>query len=108
MTALRFLIPRSVADALAIEQIGPRVRAANVQNPRLEYNTKNPGGQVRLICARPTADFILREIRALAERAAGKGGGQLLVDCAMAIANVERAIVESQEPARGDGSSTSQ
>lgn len=104
MTAVQFLIPRSVADALPIDEIKPRARAAGLERASLEYNAKDARGQLRVTCSRVMADFLLEQLRALAERPQkGVPDPRWPIDCATAIRALGEAIATSLQRGTATG-----
>jgi hypothetical protein len=90
---IQFYIPRAAADALPIEQIGARARAAGVERPRLEYSTMGVRpGTIRITWRTPMALFLGDELRVLAGKAEAKDDAELLKHCVAAVATVMGAI----------------
>jgi hypothetical protein len=76
---VQFRISRDVAEAVRLETVNERARAAGVPDPRLEYSTKDVrGGGYRITCRVPMVVFLNEQIAALMEKAEG----QLVIDLA--------------------------
>lgn len=92
MSSLQFLIPKSVANALPIEDVAAKARAALIDRPRLEYNERHAGGQVRITCQPAMARFLIDLVRGVAGRAGAKGETELVIACGQAIHAAMTAI----------------
>jgi len=101
MTSIQFLIPQKVADALPIGEVAARSRAAGLDFGGVEYAMDNARGSVRVTCSRQMGVFLIEDLKSLADSDAQKGGGQLLIEIAVAINAVSTAI---QKKPKANGS----
>jgi hypothetical protein len=98
---IRFAIPTEVARALPVWDLSARARIDGELGPRLEYfEYRYPRREVVLTCAAPMAHFVLRELHALADRAAMQDEISLAAATASAISAAQRAIAAPQEGRR--------
>ncbi len=90
---IRFAIPTVVARALPVWELSARARVDGDLGARLEYfEYRYPRREVVLTCAAPMAHFVLRELRALADRDSTQDRKGLAMATTMAIAAAEQAI----------------
>jgi hypothetical protein len=95
-SVVQFRISRAVADAVHVDTLNERARAAGVAD-RLEYNAKDVrGGGYRITCGRAMAVFIIEEIKRLIAIAEGP----LVLDCGEGVMAALKAL-EPPEKDRG-------
>ena len=113
MATVQCYLPRPAADAVQIDQIRARARAADVPNASLEYSYYRAQGRCRVTCQQPVAEFLAGELRlaiakskTVGERTACEEGLAALLG-AMATADTPGLgfgpIRMGDSPERGDG-----
>lgn len=71
-TTMHFVVPRRALEAIDVEEIAERAKAAGLPRHRFEQNTRGARpGMVRITCQRLLAPFIIEAFRDLASRAEG-------------------------------------
>ena len=98
---IRFAIPTVVARALPVWDLSARARIEGELTPRLEYfEYRYPRREVVLTCAVPMAHFVLRQLRALADRATIENEFSLASATALAIESAQHAMASPEDAAQ--------
>jgi hypothetical protein len=82
----QFTIPKAAFAAANVAAIERQARAEGVERPRIEADTKNAGGKVRLTCRLPMVDRITAAITAASALAERKHDAALFADLSIALA----------------------
>lgn len=65
-------LPRPAADAVVVEQLRDRARAAGIAGASVEYSYYRTQGQCRITCRQEIAELLADELRAAADAATAR------------------------------------